>query len=52
MVKKEHTIRLPLVSVVGALLIPWTWWMVTVLMWHRLDQARPAESIVVLGSAA
>jgi len=51
MVNKGHTIRLVFVSIVGALLILWAGWMVAVLVWSRLDQARPAESIVVLGAA-
>src|SRR6266540_6730089 len=38
-------------SMVLALLVFWAGWMGAVLLWSAFDQARPAESIVVLGAA-
>ncbi len=40
-----------LTSTIVAVLVFWIGWMAAVLVWSTLDQARPAESIVVLGAA-
>ena len=46
-----RTIRRLLVTVLLTLLVFWGGWMTAVFVWSTLDQARPAESIVVLGAA-
>jgi uncharacterized SAM-binding protein YcdF (DUF218 family) len=46
-----RTIRRLLVTVLLTVLVFWTGWMTAVFVWSTLDQARPAESIVVLGAA-
>lgn len=51
MVRVAHTIRMLLTSTIATLLVFWAGWMLAVLAWGMLDQARPAESIVVLGAA-
>lgn len=51
MARLGRTIRKLATSVMGALIVFWTGWMGAVLLWSTLDQARPAESIVVLGAA-
>jgi uncharacterized SAM-binding protein YcdF (DUF218 family) len=38
-------------STIATLIVFWSGWMLAVLLWSILDQARPAESIVVLGAA-
>lgn len=38
-------------STIATLIVFWAGWMAAVLVWSILDQARPAESIVVLGAA-
>lgn len=40
-----------LTSTIATVLVFWAGWMIAVLVWSTLDQARPAESIVVLGAA-
>jgi len=40
-----------LTSTIATVLVFWLGWMGAVLLWSTLDQARPAESIVVLGAA-
>jgi uncharacterized SAM-binding protein YcdF (DUF218 family) len=51
MAKRTHTIRMLLTSIIATVLVFWVGWMGAVLLWSTLDQARPAESIVVLGAA-
>jgi uncharacterized SAM-binding protein YcdF (DUF218 family) len=51
MAKVGHTIRMLLTSTIATVLVFWVGWMGAVLLWSTLDQARPAESIVVLGAA-
>jgi uncharacterized SAM-binding protein YcdF (DUF218 family) len=46
-----RTIRMLLTSTIATVLVFWLGWMGAVLLWSTLDQARPAESIVVLGAA-
>jgi len=46
-----HKIRMLLTSSIATVLVFWAGWMIAVLVWSTLDQARPAESIVVLGAA-
>lgn len=38
-------------STIATLIVFWSGWMLAVLLWSILDQAKPAESIVVLGAA-
>jgi len=38
-------------SIILGVLVFWAGWMGAVLIWSSIDQARPAESIVVLGAA-
>lgn len=40
-----------LTSTIATVLVFWAGWMGAVLLWSMLDQAHPAESIVVLGAA-
>jgi uncharacterized SAM-binding protein YcdF (DUF218 family) len=51
MAKAGHTIRMLLTSTIATVLVFWAGWMTAVFVWSTLDQARPAESIVVLGAA-
>jgi uncharacterized SAM-binding protein YcdF (DUF218 family) len=51
MAKVGRTIRMLLASTIATVLVFWIGWMGAVLLWSTLDQARPAESIVVLGAA-
>lgn len=51
MAKVGRTIRMLLTSTIATVLVFWLGWMGAVLLWSTLDQARPAESIVVLGAA-
>jgi len=51
MAKAGRTIRMLLTSTIATGLVFWLGWMGAVLLWSALDQARPAESIVVLGAA-
>lgn len=51
MAKAGRTIRMLLTSTIATVLVFWIGWMGAVLLWSTLDQARPAESIVVLGAA-
>ena len=51
MAKAGRTMRMLLTSTIATALIFWVGWMGAVLLWSTLDQARPAESIVVLGAA-
>jgi uncharacterized SAM-binding protein YcdF (DUF218 family) len=51
MAKVGRTIRMLLTSTIATVLVFWVGWMGAVLLWSTLDQARPAESIVVLGAA-
>ena len=51
MARAGRVIRRLAASTVLALLVFWAGWMGAVLLWSALDQARPAESIVVLGAA-
>src|SRR6266566_3748836 len=44
-------VRRLLVTVLLTVLVFWAGWMTAVFVWSRLDQARPAQSIVVLGAA-
>src|SRR6187455_2002962 len=46
-----RTIRMLLTSTIATVLVFWLGWMGAVLLWSTMDQARPAESIVVLGAA-
>lgn len=38
-------------STIATVIVFWVGWMAAVLVWSIIDQARPAESIVVLGAA-
>lgn len=51
MARAGRTFRILIISVLLAVLVFWSGWMAAVLLWSTLDQARPAESIVVLGAA-
>ena len=51
MASAGHKIRMLLTSTIATVLVFWVGWMIAVLVWSTLDQARPAESIVVLGAA-
>jgi len=51
MAKVGRTIRMLLTSTIATVLVFWLGWMGAVLLWSTIDQARPAESIVVLGAA-
>ena len=51
MARAGHTIRMIITSVIATVIIFWAGWMLAVLVWSNLDQARPADSIVVLGAA-
>jgi len=51
MAKAGRTMRMLLTSTIATALVFWVGWMGAVLLWSTLDQARPAESIVVLGAA-
>ncbi len=51
MARAGRTIRMLMTSALLAVLVFWSGWMAAVLLWSTLDQARPAESIVVLGAA-
>src|SRR5258707_9686133 len=51
MASAGHRIRMLLTSTIATVLVFWVGWMIAVLVWSTLDQARPAESIVVLGAA-
>lgn len=51
MARAGRTILKLAVSTLLALLLFWAGWMGAVLLWSEMDQARPAESIVVLGAA-
>jgi uncharacterized SAM-binding protein YcdF (DUF218 family) len=51
MAKAGRTIRMLLTSTIATVLIFWVGWMGAVLLWSTIDQAQPAESIVVLGAA-
>ena len=51
MAKAGRTMRMLLTSTIATTLVFWVGWMGAVLLWSTLDQARPAESIVVLGAA-
>jgi uncharacterized SAM-binding protein YcdF (DUF218 family) len=51
MAKAGRTFRMLFASTVATVLVFWLGWMGAVLLWSTLDQARPAESIVVLGAA-
>jgi uncharacterized SAM-binding protein YcdF (DUF218 family) len=51
MAKAARTIRMLVASTIATLIVFWSGWMLAVLLWSILDQARPAESIVVLGAA-
>lgn len=46
-----RTVRMLIASTIATVIVFWAGWMVAVLVWSILDQARPAESIVVLGAA-
>ncbi|HUQ20068.1 MAG TPA: YdcF family protein [Gemmatimonadaceae bacterium] len=48
---KVRTVRMLVASTIATLIVFWAGWMAAVLVWSILDQARPAESIVVLGAA-
>jgi uncharacterized SAM-binding protein YcdF (DUF218 family) len=51
MAKAGRTFRMLLTSTIATVLVFWAGWMAAVFVWSTLDQARPAESIVVLGAA-
>ena|SRR6476619_6183836 len=51
MPKAARTIRMLVASTIATLIVFWSGWMLAVLVWSILDQAKPAESIVVLGAA-
>lgn len=51
MVRVVRTIWALLSSLFLAVLLFWCGWMGAVLLWSKMDQARPAQSIVVLGAA-
>lgn len=51
MANAGHKLRMLVTSTIATVLVFWVGWMVAVLVWSTLDQARPAESIVVLGAA-
>ncbi len=51
MARAGRTIRMLMTSALLAVLLFWSGWMAAVLLWSTLDQARPADSIVVLGAA-
>jgi uncharacterized SAM-binding protein YcdF (DUF218 family) len=46
-----RTVRRLLVTVLLTVLVFWAGWMTAVFVWSTLDQAHPADSIVVLGAA-
>jgi uncharacterized SAM-binding protein YcdF (DUF218 family) len=48
---KVRTVRMLVASTIATVIVFWAGWMAAVLVWSILDQARPAESIVVLGAA-
>ena len=51
MAKAGRTIRMLVASTIATLIVFWSGWMLAVILWSVLDQAKPAESIVVLGAA-
>jgi uncharacterized SAM-binding protein YcdF (DUF218 family) len=51
MARAARTIGKLVASTILTLLLFWAGWMGAVLLWSAFDQARPAESIVVLGAA-
>jgi uncharacterized SAM-binding protein YcdF (DUF218 family) len=51
MARAGHTIRLLITSTIATAILFWAGWMLAVIVWSTLDQAQPADSIVVLGAA-
>jgi uncharacterized SAM-binding protein YcdF (DUF218 family) len=51
MARAGHTIRMLITSTIATAILFWAGWMLAVIIWSTLDQARPADSIVVLGAA-
>lgn len=51
MARVGHTIRMLITSIIATAIVFWAGWMLAVIIWSTLDQARPADSIVVLGAA-
>jgi uncharacterized SAM-binding protein YcdF (DUF218 family) len=51
MVRAVRTIWMLILSTLLTVLVFWGGWMGAVLLWSNMDQARPAQSIVVLGAA-
>lgn len=48
---KVRAVRMLVASTIATVIVFWAGWMAAVLVWSIIDQARPAESIVVLGAA-
>lgn len=48
---KVRAVRMLVASTIATVIVFWVGWMAAVLVWSIIDQARPAESIVVLGAA-
>src|SRR5215210_2840370 len=51
MAKAGRTLRMLFTSTIATLIVFWAGWMLAVVLWSTMDQAQPAESIVVLGAA-
>src|SRR5678815_3284967 len=51
MARAGHTLRMIITSTIATAIIFWAGWMLAVIFWSTRDQARPADSIVVLGAA-
>jgi uncharacterized SAM-binding protein YcdF (DUF218 family) len=51
MARAAHTLRMLITSTIATGIVFWAGWMLAVIFWSTLDQARPADSIVVLGAA-
>jgi uncharacterized SAM-binding protein YcdF (DUF218 family) len=51
MARAGRIFRILITSALLTVFVFWSGWMAAVLLWSTLDQARPAESIVVLGAA-
>ncbi len=51
MARAGRIVRNLLITVLVTLLVFWIGWLAAVVVWSKLDQAKPAQSIVVLGAA-
>jgi uncharacterized SAM-binding protein YcdF (DUF218 family) len=51
MARVGHTIRMLITSTIATAIVFWAGWMLAVIFWSTLDQAQPADSIIVLGAA-